>query len=74
VARLALGSIGDGLPAGGNGKVDLGDYDFWRGQFGTVTGGSGSVATGLPEPAGMALLLFGAVGVLAGGRHLRMLQ
>jgi hypothetical protein len=61
------GILGDGsgstvgMP---DGVVDELDYEFWRSRFGTTSAsGSGSqiVATAIPEPAAMTLLVLGAM-------------
>lgn len=41
------------------GLVTSEDYDFWKSQFGA--GGGGALATGVPEPSSLALLLFSFV-------------
>lgn len=49
----------------GDGRVDSSDYTLWRDNLGgswldlAYGGGSGALATGVPEPAGLLLILLG---------------
>lgn len=48
------------------GLVTPEDYDFWKSQFGA--GGGGALASGVPEPSSLVLLLFASVVI---GRYRR---
>jgi hypothetical protein len=65
--RDTLGRTGAGLAAdaSGNNIVDTSDFNIWKTNFGQNAasgGGSGAPIT-VPEPASVALLLVGALGV-----------
>jgi len=61
VWRRSLGQNGvpQGTDADGNssGSIDAGDYTYWRERFGNTVAGSGASLGGIPEPAGLCLLL-----------------
>ena len=53
------------------GVVDASDYDAWRANFGNHAGsGSGlGSSSAVPEPATLALLILGGIGIFAGRRR-----
>ncbi|HEX2473621.1 MAG TPA: dockerin type I domain-containing protein [Lacipirellulaceae bacterium] len=59
VWRRALGSIGTGLPADGDGdlKVDEHDYLLWKMNFGASLGIESDLLTTVPEPSSVFLLI-----------------
>ena len=71
VWRKMMGQTGASLAADGNGNyvVDAGDLDTWRANYGrSVSAGAGSgfeMEAAVPEPAGVVLLMLGAIMGLA---------
>ena len=59
--RDSLGTSGTGLAAdgSGNGIVDTDDYNIWKHNFGATSGSGVPVTGGVPEPAGLTLLVLG---------------
>ena len=51
---------GSGADGNANGTIDDGDYTYWRARFGnTVQAAAAGMATAVPEPATLALVLMG---------------
>jgi hypothetical protein len=57
----SVANLGEGADGNQSGTIDVGDYDFWKQQFGTVVSpGAGASAVQLvPEPATLGILLSG---------------
>jgi T5SS/PEP-CTERM-associated repeat protein len=69
VWRKMLGQNGIGLAADGSGNtvVDQEDYAVWRSNFGAVSGNGAGVATNVPEPGSLLLILMCFAGAWARG-------
>jgi hypothetical protein len=71
--KTALGQIGAGLAADGDwsGRVDEGDYDVWRANFGRTAPAAVLFgdSTSVPEPATCLLLVMGAAISMRGRRR-----
>ena len=73
--RNTMGQTGAGLAADGNGnyRIDTGDYQVWRTYFGqkaasgTGSGEASKIQVTVPEPASLALAVWG---LLTSGRML----
>jgi hypothetical protein len=67
VWRDTLGQTGNGLAAdgNGNGQVDAADYNIWRANFGRAAGRASFLNSTVPEPATLATLLTGMLGMFA---------
>lgn len=61
VWRDSLGISGAGLAAdgSGNGLIDDADYNIWKNNFGATSGSGLPAQGGVPEPAGLTLILLG---------------
>ena len=64
VARTCA-TLGDG-DADGDGDVDGVDFGIWQENYPTNMGGAGAA---IPEPATLAVLAIGALGILAARRR-----